>query len=187
MNDATSTKQEVNGATGLVVMSNVPSVDTYWHGDLSLGSAPPAVTADFTSSPATGGTPLAVSFHDASANLPTNWRWDFGDGHVSVGRDPLHIYTAPGTYTVRLTAANASSSATVVRPAAVTVVGPPSPPGDGGAVVAAAPPAGPAARARSWAPPRATGGSRSGSSNGTSAVIACACPAPCRRGLPASA
>jgi PKD domain len=132
MNDATSTKQEVNGATGLVVMSNVPSVDTYWHGDLSLGSAPPAVTADFTSSPATGGTPLVVSFHDASANLPTNWRWDFGDGHVSVGRNPSHVYTAPGMYTVRLTAANASSSATVVRTAAVTVVGPPSPPGGGG-------------------------------------------------------
>jgi hypothetical protein len=132
MNDATSTKQEVNGATGLVVMSNVPSVDTYWHGELPLGSAPPAVTADFTSSPTTGDAPLVVSFHDASANLPTNWRWDFGDGQVSVGRNPSHLYTAPGTYTVRLTAANASSSATVVRTAAVTVIGPASLPGGGG-------------------------------------------------------
>jgi hypothetical protein len=132
MNDATSTKQQVNGSTGLVVMANAPNVDTYWHRDLSLGSAAPPVTADFTSSPASGVAPLVVSFRDASTNLPTNWRWDFGDGHTSVARNPSHIYTAGGTYTVRLTAANASSSATRVKSAVVTVAAPPTPPGGGG-------------------------------------------------------
>ncbi|GGD08480.1 PKD domain-containing protein [Hyunsoonleella pacifica] len=32
--------------------------------------------------------------------------WDFGDGTTSTNRDPSHIYTAPGTYTVSLYAEN---------------------------------------------------------------------------------
>jgi PKD domain len=132
MNDATSTKQQVNGSTGLVVMANAPNVDTYWHADLSLGSPAPPVAADFTSSAASGVAPLVVSFRDASTNLPTNWRWDFGDGRTSVARNPRHIYTAAGTYTVRLTAANASSSATRVKTAVVTVATAQRPPGGGG-------------------------------------------------------
>jgi hypothetical protein len=132
INDATSTKQQVNGSTGLVVMANEPNVDAYWHADLSLGNPAPPVTADFTSSPASGVAPLVVSFRDASRNLPTNWRWDFGDGNTSVGRNPRHIYAFGGTYTVTLTAANSSSSATRVKTAVVTVAGPPRPPGGSG-------------------------------------------------------
>lgn len=31
------------------------------------------------------------------------WLWDFGDGDFSTSKDPDHYYTAPGTYTVKLT------------------------------------------------------------------------------------
>lgn len=31
------------------------------------------------------------------------WHWDFGDGSSSTEQHPLHIYAAPGTYTIRLT------------------------------------------------------------------------------------
>jgi len=31
------------------------------------------------------------------------WHWDFGDGHTSTDREPVHVYAAPGRYTVTLT------------------------------------------------------------------------------------
>ncbi|HEX8854981.1 MAG TPA: hypothetical protein VF752_05220 [Thermoleophilaceae bacterium] len=42
MNDATSTKQEVDGGTGIVVMANNASTDSYWHMQESLGAPPSA-------------------------------------------------------------------------------------------------------------------------------------------------
>jgi LPXTG-motif cell wall-anchored protein len=30
------------------------------------------------------------------------WHWDFGDGTTSSEQNPVHIYTEPGVYTVRL-------------------------------------------------------------------------------------
>jgi PKD repeat protein len=33
----------------------------------------------------------------------TTYLWHFGDGATSTDENPLHIYTAPGTYTVSLT------------------------------------------------------------------------------------
>jgi hypothetical protein len=41
MNDATSTKQNVSSATGLVVMANDGTADYYWHADISLGGVTP--------------------------------------------------------------------------------------------------------------------------------------------------
>ena len=32
----------------------------------------------------------------------TNWFWDFGDGQSSIQQNPVHVYTAAGTYTVSL-------------------------------------------------------------------------------------
>ena len=47
-----------------------------------------------------------IDFMDASTNLPTFWEWDFGDSGSSGGQNPNHVYDAPGTYTVCLTAGN---------------------------------------------------------------------------------
>lgn len=47
--------------------------------------------------------PLPVSFTDKSTGCPTKWKWDFGDGTPpSFSRDPVHIYSKMGDYTVRL-------------------------------------------------------------------------------------
>ena len=44
-----------------------------------------------------------VGFKNRSAGHIQSMQWDFGDGTTSTDRDPLHVYTSPGTYTVRLT------------------------------------------------------------------------------------
>jgi PKD repeat protein len=82
---------------------------------------PVAPTADFSGAPTSGTVPLTVSFSDQSAGAPTSWAWDFGDGGASTAQNPSHVYQAPGTYTVTLTATNAQGSDTLVRSGYVTV------------------------------------------------------------------
>jgi len=48
---------------------------------------------------------LTVAFTNTSQNA-TSFFWDFGDGQTSTQAEPLHTYTAPGTYTVKLRATN---------------------------------------------------------------------------------
>lgn len=50
------------------------------------------------------------SFTDLSANLPSSWQWSFGDDSTSTEQNPVHYYTANGTYTVTLTATNLAGS-----------------------------------------------------------------------------
>ncbi len=62
----------------------------------------------------------AVQFTDASVSEVTNWAWDFGDVSViNSTQNPLHTYTASGTYTVCLIASSQCSSDTFCS--AVTV------------------------------------------------------------------
>jgi len=76
------------------------------------GSAP---VADFTSDITTGNTPLTVNFTDQSANTPSGWQWDFGDGGTSTQQNPSHIYTNDGSYTVTLTVNNQYGSDTKTK------------------------------------------------------------------------
>ncbi|MFZ1688336.1 MAG: PKD domain-containing protein [Flavobacteriales bacterium] len=62
-----------------------------------------------------------VQFTDESLNAPTGWTWDFGDSNSSNDQDPLHTYTASGTYTVSLTAINPNGSDTETLTALITV------------------------------------------------------------------
>ena len=121
LNDVTSTKQNLSGATGMVVMASQEAARTYWHTDLALGGAPAPVSADFTASPDGGTAPVTVAFRDTSSGSPTSWRWDFGDGTSSTQRNPSHTYTAAGSYTVILRAANSSGSDTRTKAGAVVV------------------------------------------------------------------
>jgi len=69
-----------------------------------------APVANFSQNATQGCGMLVVSFQDLSTNTPTSWMWNFGDGFTSVLQNPTHAYTAPGIYTVKLTATNASGS-----------------------------------------------------------------------------
>jgi PKD repeat protein len=121
VNDATTTKQPVNSATGMVVLAVNNSTRRYWHADLSLGGVQ-VPTAAFTVDKTSGDAPLDVEFTDMSAGFPTSWQWDFGDGATSTQQHPEHVYTTPGTYTVTLQVAN-SAGVSNVATATITVTG----------------------------------------------------------------
>gem|GEM_PF-3584919 len=67
----------------------------------------PALTADFTADIQNGFAPLDVQFMDLSSGDIQTWAWDFGDGEQSAVKDPIHRYSEPGVYTVRLTVTDA--------------------------------------------------------------------------------
>jgi len=84
----------------------------------------PAMAADFSASQTSGSAPLPVTFTDLSVPAATNWSWSFGDGANSSFQNPTHIYSAPGVYTVSLTAHDAYSTDTETKAAYVTVAQP---------------------------------------------------------------
>ncbi len=86
-----------------------------------------APVAAFSSpSPTTGTAPIAVPIFDSSTNNPTSWSWNFGDGQTSTQKNPVHMFTSPGTYTVSLTATNSAGSNTKTRTSYVSTEIPPS-------------------------------------------------------------
>jgi trimeric autotransporter adhesin len=126
VNNPTSTKQNVNSQTGLVVLASNDSTARYWHHHDPLGgSTPPpsAPVADFSATPTSGSAPLAVSFTDTSTNSPTSWAWDFDNNGTidSTARHPQHTYTSAGTYSVKLTATNSTGSHSVTKTGLITV------------------------------------------------------------------
>ena len=81
--------------------------------------------ASYGATPKSGQYPLTVQFTDSSSSDPTSWKWHFGDGDSSTVQNPQHIYTASGTYTVTLIAANPYGSDTETKSDYITVYGPP--------------------------------------------------------------
>src|SRR5439155_82 len=65
-----------------------------------------------------------------STGTPTSWAWDFqNDGSVdSTQQNPQFTYSAPGSYTVKLTATNTAGSNTTTKVGYITVTLPPPPP-----------------------------------------------------------
>ncbi len=63
-----------------------------------------------------------VHFIDSSANVPTGWSWDFGDGGTSTSQSPVHHYNAGGTYNVKLTVTNVNGNSNVTKTFLVTVL-----------------------------------------------------------------
>ena len=77
------------------------------------------ITAAFSGVPTSGIVPLTVYFTDNSSSTGyetvtiDTWSWDFGDeSPASTDQNPAHQYTTSGTYTVALTASNATYGTT---------------------------------------------------------------------------
>lgn len=69
---------------------------------------PPAASFSFTADTTT------VVFTNTS-QVSSSFIWNFGDGTTSTETNPTHTYTAPGTYTVTLTAENDCGQTTAVQ------------------------------------------------------------------------
>ena len=69
--------------------------------------APPS--AQFSANVTSGNSPLTVAFTDDSTRNVTQWAWNFGDGATDTTENPVHTYTALGSYTVNLTAINSTT------------------------------------------------------------------------------
>jgi PKD repeat protein len=129
VNNASSTKQNVSSATGLVVLAH-SSNGHYMHSfqPLGGGGGGTAPSASFTASPTSGVAPLTVQFTDTSSGTVDSRAWDFqNDGIVdSTAASPTFTYTSANTYTAKLTVTNAFGSSSTTR--TITV----NPPGGGG-------------------------------------------------------
>lgn len=105
----------VTGANGCVVTVSTGQVVVH---DTSF--------AAFTSNPVVDSAiyiPSGITFTDNSVN-GTSWFWDFGDGGFSTEKNPHHVYTIPGKYTVTLTVTNENGCVSHVSQTPFTVLDP---------------------------------------------------------------
>lgn len=82
----------------------------------------PASTS-FTASTVAGASPLMVRFSDNSTGKIISRFWDFGDGTpIKSGQYPVHTYTIPGDYNVRLIIRRPDNTSTIIRQSYITVI-----------------------------------------------------------------
>lgn len=64
----------------------------------------------------------ALTFTDATGNVPTSWSWNFGDASALITtQNATHTFALPGTYVVFLSAANANGVVKTSQPLSITV------------------------------------------------------------------
>ncbi|MGA2750209.1 MAG: leucine-rich repeat protein [Verrucomicrobiota bacterium] len=98
--------------------------------DLAYSTGFPVVQLNFitvTANPADGMAPLTVHFtsptNDKCGQVITTWSWNFGDGLTSAAQNPSHTYTAAGTFSPALMAANdIGGTVTAIGPPLITVL-----------------------------------------------------------------
>jgi gliding motility-associated-like protein len=79
------------------------------------------VKVDITAFPeAIGCPPLTVQFSDNGFNA-TSWLWIFGDGDSSTLQNPVHTFTEPGVYTVKLVGSDTPCNISISDSAFLTI------------------------------------------------------------------
>ena len=74
-------------------------------------NGPAQVTAQASASVTVAEPGQQIQFTASAQNADT-YLWTFGDGNTSADMNPVHLYNAPGTYAVTLTASNADCAGT---------------------------------------------------------------------------
>jgi len=82
---------------------------------LLAAAAPGAPVAEFSADRVEVRPDMEVKFFDESQGEVTAWKWDFGDGGTSTEKNPVHVYTKNGQYTVTLTVTGPGGSDTVTK------------------------------------------------------------------------
>lgn len=81
--------------------------------------------AAFSTPDTVGCAPLTVHFTNESECLDEEWRWFFGDAPLFVGeKNPTHVYTDTGLYTVQLDAVGDLDTATTIKTNYIRVLPP---------------------------------------------------------------
>jgi len=78
------------------------------------------IQADFTYSPANPTAGTQIQFTDKSTGNITSWSWQFGDGGTSSQKNPTKTYSTAGSYNVKLTVSDGTTSNSMTQ--TVTVV-----------------------------------------------------------------
>jgi len=86
----------------------------------TIGETRGPVVADYSANKTVGQIPVSILFTDVSSGNPSSYTWDFGDGNYSTEKSPVHTYTTPGLYTVRLTVSTPWSRDSKYRPDFIT-------------------------------------------------------------------
>ena len=94
-----------NYTVTLTVANNVESKSTS-----KTITVKPLVQADFTYSPSNPTVGASIQFTDKSTGNITSWSWQFGDGSTSTQKNPTKAYTAAGSYNVKLTVSDGTTS-----------------------------------------------------------------------------
>ncbi|MBI5102215.1 MAG: PKD domain-containing protein [Nitrospirae bacterium] len=81
------------------------------------------LSANFIASPMSAAVSRNISFRDLSFGAPTSWFWNFGDGATSTQQNPVHSYSAPGSYNVSLTVSDGSTVDTRTITGYMTICG----------------------------------------------------------------
>jgi len=110
--------------TVTLTVTNADGTDSVTKTDLITASPLSPPTAGFTVNATAGKVPMTVAFTDTSGGAPATWSWTFGDGSTGAGPNPVHTYTAVGTYSVALTVTNADGSDIITKTNLITVTAP---------------------------------------------------------------
>ena len=79
------------------------------------------LNAGFSGTPTSGKVGLRVKFTDESVGPVKSWLWVFGDKGTSRSKNPGHIYSQPGTYSVTLTVKNGKCAHTTTKTNYITI------------------------------------------------------------------
>ena len=89
--------------------------DTLVQQDLISVDAGPSVEFDYVINGA------KVTFDEKASSDATSFYWDFGDGNISEEKNPIHTYTATGTYSVTMYANNDCGQQSITKEIYVNV------------------------------------------------------------------
>lgn len=119
-NNPPTSLTSTRGAITIRFISDVGTNGAGFEIDWSCSMPTTAPTADFYSNTDTSCSGN-VQFYDNSLDGPSNWLWSFGDNTTSTSKNPLKVYTANGTYSVKLVVSNSFGNDSIIKNAQIVV------------------------------------------------------------------
>ncbi len=83
---------------------------------IAINSSVAQISVNFTADTTLVCPGYLIQFTDLSVgDTVFNWQWDFGDGNTDNVKNPVHAYSIPGFYTVKLTASSSNATQTKIK------------------------------------------------------------------------